>query len=119
MARGNRRERIFRDQADRLLFYHTLGEACERTGWRVHAWVLMSNHYHLMVETPEANLVAGMRWLQNSYLRADGSEAELIADKLAMRSAANVSQQVRRYRACRSSRLPAALKGYLQSVRIC
>ncbi len=58
-ARGNRRERIFRNEADRLLFYQTLGEACERTGWRVHAWVLMSNHYHLMVETPEANLVAG------------------------------------------------------------
>jgi hypothetical protein len=35
MARGNRRERIFRDEADRLLFYQTLGEACERTGWRV------------------------------------------------------------------------------------
>ena len=69
MARGNRRERIFRDEADRLLFYQTLGEACERTGWRVHAWVLMSNHYHLMVETPEANLVRGMRWLQNTYTR--------------------------------------------------
>jgi hypothetical protein len=66
MERGNRRERIFRDEADRLLFYQTMGEACERTGWRVHAWVLMSNHYHLMVETPEANLVAGMRWLQNT-----------------------------------------------------
>jgi hypothetical protein len=35
----------------------------------VHAWVLMSNHYHLMVETPEANLVGGMRWLQNTYTR--------------------------------------------------
>jgi REP element-mobilizing transposase RayT len=69
MARGNRRERIFRNEADRLLFYQTPGEACERTGWRVHAWVLMSNHYHLMVETPEANLVAGMRWLQNTYTR--------------------------------------------------
>jgi len=69
MARGNRRAHIFRDEADRVLFYQTLGEACERTGWRVHAWVLMSNHYHLMVETPEANLVAGMRWLQNTYTR--------------------------------------------------
>jgi len=69
MARGNRRERIFRDEADRVLFSQTLGEACERTGWRVHAWVLMSNHYHLMVETPEGNLVAGMRWLQNTYTR--------------------------------------------------
>jgi len=67
MARGNRRERIFREDEDRHFFCQTLGEACARTGWMVHAWVLMSNHYHLMVETPEANLVAGMKWLQNTY----------------------------------------------------
>ena len=39
------------------------------TGWRVHAWVLMGNHYHLLIETPEPNLVAGMKWLQNTYTR--------------------------------------------------
>ena len=39
MTRGNRRERIFYDEADRRFFVQTLGEACERTGWRVHAWV--------------------------------------------------------------------------------
>jgi putative transposase len=50
-------------------FLHTLGEACERTGWRVHAWVLMGNHYHLLLETPEPNLVEGMKWLQNTYTR--------------------------------------------------
>jgi putative transposase len=69
MARGNRRERIFRDDGDRRFFCQTLGEACERCGWKVHAWVLMSNHYHLMLETPEGNLVAGMKWLQNTYTR--------------------------------------------------
>lgn len=69
MARGNRREAIFREDGDRRFFCQTLGEACARTGWRVHAWVLMSNHYHLMIETPEANLVAGMKWLQNTYTR--------------------------------------------------
>jgi REP element-mobilizing transposase RayT len=69
MARGNRREEIFRDDHDRLLFLKTLGEACARSGWRVHAWVLMSNHYHLLIETVEPNLVAGMLWLQNSYTR--------------------------------------------------
>ncbi|HEX4706669.1 MAG TPA: transposase [Candidatus Udaeobacter sp.] len=69
MARRNRWKRIFRDEADRLLFYQTLREACELTGWRVHAWVLMSNHYHLMVKTREANLVGGMRWLENTYMR--------------------------------------------------
>jgi putative transposase len=39
-----------------LRFLETLGEVCARTGWRVHAFVLMSNHYHLMIETPQANL---------------------------------------------------------------
>lgn len=39
------------------------------TGWRIHGWVLMGNHYHLLVETPAANLVSGMQWLQNTYTR--------------------------------------------------
>jgi putative transposase len=69
MARGNRRERIFSDNTDRRFFVQTLAEACQRTGWRMHAWVLMRNHYHLMLETPEANLVEGMKWLQNTYTR--------------------------------------------------
>lgn len=69
MARGNRREAIFHDDGDRHFFLKTLGEACERTGWRVHAWVLMNNHYHLLLETPEPNLVEGMKWLQNTFTR--------------------------------------------------
>jgi len=69
MARGNRREMIFHDDDDRRFFLKALSEACEMTGWRVHAWVLMGNHYHLFIETPEPNLVAGMSWLQNAYTR--------------------------------------------------
>jgi putative transposase len=69
MARGNRREAIFHDDEDRRFFLDTLSEACAMTGWRVHAWVLMGNHYHLFIETPEANLVAGMKWLQNTVTR--------------------------------------------------
>lgn len=69
MARGNRREDIFHDDDDRRFFLHTLSQACEMTGWRVHAWVLMSNHYHLFIQTPEPNLVAGMSWLQNTLTR--------------------------------------------------
>lgn len=71
MARGNRLEPIFISPAgqDQELFLKTLGEACERTGFRVWAWVLMGNHYHLVLETPKANLVAGMGWLQNTYTR--------------------------------------------------
>ena len=69
MARGNRREEIFHDDDDRGFFLHTLSQACEMTGWRVHAWVLMDNHYHLFLQTPEPNLVAGMSWLQNTLTR--------------------------------------------------
>jgi REP element-mobilizing transposase RayT len=69
MARGNRREAIFLDDDDRRFFLQVLAEACGQTGWRVHAWVLMGNHYHLFLETPEANLVAGMKWLQITVAR--------------------------------------------------
>ena len=69
MARGDRREDIFIDEVDREDFLATLGRACVKTGWCVHAWVLMSNHYHLVVETPLPNLVEGMGWLQNTYTR--------------------------------------------------
>ena len=71
MARGNRRNRIFASPngADEKLFLKTLGECCERTGIRVWAWILMGNHYHLLIETPGANLVEGMGWLQNTYTR--------------------------------------------------
>ena len=67
MARGNHGQAIFRDDADRLRFLETLAEACEKTGWEVYAYVLMSNHYHLLIRTPEANLVDGMKWLQGAY----------------------------------------------------
>ena len=67
IARGNRRERIYRDDRDRLRWLNYLGDACQRTGWRVYGWMLMGNHYHLLVETPGANLVSGMQWLQTAY----------------------------------------------------
>ena len=67
MSRGNRRQDIFLDDVDRHDFLKTLAEACQKTAWEVHAFCLMSNHYHLVVETPNANLVAGMAWLQSTY----------------------------------------------------
>ena len=66
MARGNQGQPIFRDEQDRLRFLETLGEACGKTGWWIHAYVLMGNHYHLLVETPEGNLVAGMKRRQGT-----------------------------------------------------
>ena len=67
MARGNQGRPICADDADRKMWVATLAEACGRTGWRIHAWVLMGNHFHLLLETPEANLVNGMKWLQGTY----------------------------------------------------
>jgi putative transposase len=67
MNRGDRREEIFQDDGDRKLFLSTLAEACDKTGWQVHALCLMPNHFHLVVETPQGNLVAGMKWLLGTY----------------------------------------------------
>src|SRR5437773_1519990 len=67
MNRGDRREPIFRDDKDRELFLQTAAEACLKADWQVHAWCLMSNHFHLVVETPKPNLVEGMKWFLGTY----------------------------------------------------
>jgi REP element-mobilizing transposase RayT len=69
MNRGDRRELIFKNDLDREWFLETLGEACAKAGWQVYAYVLMPNHFHLVVETPQPNLVAGMKWLLGTYTR--------------------------------------------------
>lgn len=78
MSRGNRLEDIFRDNKDREMFLDTLEEACTKTGWLVHAFVLMGNHYHLLLETPNANLVAGMKWLQGTYTQRFNARHKLL-----------------------------------------
>ena len=67
MSRGDQRDDIFLSAVDRHDFIKTMAEACQKTGWPVHAYCLMRNHYHLVLETPNANLVAGMAWLQSTY----------------------------------------------------
>jgi REP element-mobilizing transposase RayT len=67
MCRGNRGATVFGSEGDVGLFLKTLGEVCARTDWKVHAWVLMSTHYHLLLETPNANLVEGMKWFQGTF----------------------------------------------------
>ena len=52
MNRGDHREPIVRDDFDRQRFLATLAEACGKTGWQVHAYCLLPNHFHLVVETP-------------------------------------------------------------------
>ena len=67
MSRGDQRDDILLDDVDRYDFIKTLADACLKTDWLVHAFCLMNNHYHLVIETPSANLAAGMAWLQSTY----------------------------------------------------
>ena len=67
MNRGDRREAIFRDDVDHQLFLSTLDETCVKADWLVHAYCLMGNHFHLVLETPRGNLVAGMKWFLGTY----------------------------------------------------
>ena len=66
-SRGNRREDIYLDDNDRGVFLDILSQVRERFNWVFHSYCLMSNHYHLLVETPEANLSLGMRQLNGVY----------------------------------------------------
>lgn len=66
-ARGDGREDIYLGDADREAWLEVLGQVCRRCNWVCHAWCEMSNHYHLLLETPEANLAAGMRQLNGVY----------------------------------------------------
>lgn len=69
-SRGNAGEKIFVDDGDRSRFLELLGEAVDRFGWICHAYCLMANHYHLLVETPRANLSRGMRHLNGLYTQS-------------------------------------------------
>jgi putative transposase len=66
-SRGNDRQKIFLNDTDRELFLETLGQVVSRYGWICHAYCLMPNHYHLLVETPKANLSIGMRHLNGLF----------------------------------------------------
>jgi REP element-mobilizing transposase RayT len=67
MSRANGRGVIFETDVDRQDFVKTLAETCEKAGFEVHAFCLMRNHFHLVVETPNGNLVAGMKWFLSAY----------------------------------------------------
>lgn len=69
-SRGDRKETIFEDDADRQRFLGILKNVIDQTGWKCHAYCLMDNHYHLVIETPQANLAKGMRQLNGIYTQA-------------------------------------------------
>ncbi|MFN3480992.1 MAG: REP-associated tyrosine transposase, partial [Thermodesulfovibrionales bacterium] len=66
-SRGNRQKPIFKDEVDRELFLSILEDVNKRYNWLCHAYCLMNNHYHLIIETPEGNLSKGMRQLNGVY----------------------------------------------------
>ena len=68
-SRGDRREEIYEDDADRAMFLSIFGDVCCHYNWVCHSYCLMSNHYHLVIETPDANLSKGMRQLNGEYAR--------------------------------------------------
>ena len=66
-TRGDRRENIYENDSDREIFLSVLVSVCETFNWVCHAYCLMDNHYHLLIETPDANLSKGMRQLNGIY----------------------------------------------------
>jgi len=69
-SRGDRREDIFLSNEDREDWLELIGQVCARFNWRCHAYCQMTNHYHLVVETPEGNLAHGMRHLNGVYTQS-------------------------------------------------
>ena len=69
-ARGNARADIYLSDGDRAAFLALLARTLDRFGWLCHAYCVMSNHYHLLIETPRANLSRGMRHLNGVYTQS-------------------------------------------------
>lgn len=67
MARGDGGRQVFEDDQDRLKWLDRLAEVCGKYGWQIHAYVLMGNHFHFLLETPQPNLVAGMKWFMGVH----------------------------------------------------
>jgi REP element-mobilizing transposase RayT len=67
LNRGNYRADLFKTEKTKAAFEACLFAACQKSGWVLHAFVIMRNHYHLALETPEGNLVSGMQWLQATF----------------------------------------------------
>jgi len=77
-SRGDRREEIYSDDQDRQIWLDTLGRACDRFNWVVHAYCQMTNHYHLVVETVDGNLSRGMRQLNGQYTQGFNRRHNLV-----------------------------------------
>jgi REP-associated tyrosine transposase len=77
-SRGDRKEAIYEDDFDRKRFLEILGDVVSRFNWVCHAYCLMGNHYHLLIETPDGNLSKGMRQLNGVYTQASNRRHERV-----------------------------------------
>ena len=69
-SRGDRRKAIYIEEDDFELFLSILSDVCEHYNWVIHAYCLMTNHYHLLIETPDANLSKRMRQLNGVFTQS-------------------------------------------------
>jgi REP element-mobilizing transposase RayT len=90
--RGNNRGPIFFAEGDRDAFLDTLARTRRLHGWRVHAFCLMNNHYHLLIETPEPNIAKGMQWLNSVYAHRTNQRHERIGHLFQRRYGAELIQ---------------------------
>ena len=94
-SRGDGREAIFRGDGDRPVFFDVLAGVWERFNWVIHAYCLMTNHYHLLVQTPDGNLAKGMRELNGVYTHS-GSTGSISGSVMSSRGATRRSWSRRR-----------------------
>ncbi len=78
-SRGNARGKIYKDDKDREAFLEILGSVIKRYNYLCHAYCLMDNHYHLIIETPEANLSKGIRQLNGVYTFQGGHDVRRLS----------------------------------------
>ena len=89
MARGNGRQNIVRDDVDRDQLQEHLGKAALRCGWRVYAFAIMSNHLHIVLETPQPNLARGMQAFLKRVAPSSNGSGRWCAANPAVSSAGN------------------------------
>jgi len=78
ISRGTGRDKIFLNDKDKLKFLEKLGEAVDKFNLKIHSYVLMNNHYHLLKETPEGNLSKAMHYINTSYSNWVKSKHQII-----------------------------------------
>ena len=92
-SRGDRREVIYHDDEDRLTWLDVFAQVCTRFNWRCHGWCLMSNHYHILMETAEGNLSQGMRQLNGVYTQRSNRRHGWVGHVFQGRYKANLVQK--------------------------